>query len=115
MYVINEKPLFFKFSQTAVVTTTLNGKRQTLKMDEGNQGQVACLANADAWVPKAKSDTDEQSLASFFQSREVGHYVFSLTFLQNKLKWSLKVIHGKNNKCREFMIMVRGGGDILIE
>ena len=54
-----------------MVTTTLNGKRQVLRVDEGNSGQVECLANADAWIPTQKQANDEQDIDAFFISQQL--------------------------------------------
>ncbi len=52
-----------------VVTTTLNGQRQVLSMEEGNKGQIDVLSKADAWVPPKKDDNDQ--LTTFFISSQL--------------------------------------------
>lgn len=54
-----------------MVSTTLNGKRQVLQMDEGHRGQIDCLANAEAWVPRQKEENEVQDIGSFFASQQV--------------------------------------------
>ena len=55
--------------QTTVVTTTLNGETQVLRMDDADAAQVECLTNADPFTPRDNSMADVD-ITSFFQSSQ---------------------------------------------
>ena len=55
--------------QTTVVTTTLNGETQVLRMDDADAAQVECLTNADPFTPRDNSMADVD-ITSFFQTTQ---------------------------------------------
>ncbi|KAI0243026.1 DNA annealing helicase and endonuclease ZRANB3 [Lamellibrachia satsuma] len=55
--------------KTTVVTTTLNGETQVLRMDDADAAQIECLTNANPFTPKDNSVADVD-LSSFFQASQ---------------------------------------------
>ncbi|CAH1791115.1 unnamed protein product [Owenia fusiformis] len=54
-----------------VITTTLNGKTQVLKMDDPtSQATVEKLSKAEAYIIPEHEDKEEEDIATFFQSQQ---------------------------------------------